>query len=206
MLTRRHFMLAAAASAAGCASKPVPPQVYAEVFSHIAITPAGDVMAVVGARYDYLFTPPPALVAALRSPLRKQLSADFRAFGLDTPSHITGQWELHYRESVDGGAGKAQARALGFVESKPGLLVLKGRIDGTRYKKTEAPPVGAIELTSRPYQVQVVPLYSAGGGSLAPSPIKTRMQGGDVMIVIGIVVLLSLVTLLTGHSPCITCK
>lgn len=206
MITRRHFMLAAAASVAGCASKPVPPQSYTEVFSHLAITPAGDVMAVVGARYDYLFTPPPTLVAALRSPLRKRLSAQFRTFELNTLSLITGQWELHYRESDDTGAGKAQALTLGFVESKPGFFVLKGKIDGTRYKKNGAPPVGASELTNRPYKVEVVTLYSTGRGSLEPSPIKTRMQGGDVVIVIGIVVLLSLVTLLTGHSPCITCK
>lgn len=206
MITRRHFMLAASASMAGCAAKPVPPRSYSEIFSHLAITPAGNVMAVVGSRYDYLFTPPPTLVAALRSPLRKQLSAQFRTFELDTLSHITGPWELHYRESEDGGAGKAQALALGFVEHKPGLFVLKGKIDGTRYKKDGAPPAGASEITNRPYTVEVLTLNYTGRGSLEPSPIKTRMQGGDVLIIIGAVVLLSLVTLLTGQRPCITCK
>ncbi|WP_332879388.1 hypothetical protein [Massilia sp. S19_KUP03_FR1] len=206
MITRRHFILATAGSAAGCASKGVSPPSYVEIFSHLAITPSGDVMAVVGRKYDYVFKPPQTLVAALHSPLRNQLSAQFRTFELDTPSHITGRWELNYRESDDGGAGKAQALALGFVERERGFHVLKGAIDGTRFKKNSAPSIGGSEATNRPYQVTVRAMNDSARGSLDPSPIRTRMQGGDVLIVVGIVVLLSLATLLTGKSACITCK
>ena len=206
MFTRRYFMLAAAASAAGCASTPSSPPNYEETFSHLAIAPAGNVMAVVGTQYDYLFTPPPTLVAALRSHLRKQLSGQFRTFLLDTPSHITGRWELIYQESDDGSAGKVEAQALGFVERKPGFHVLNGTIEGTRFKKNSAPAVAGSETTNRPYRVKVQSMYSSKDGSLESSPIRTRTQGGEVLIIVGAVVLLSLLSLLTGKSPCITCK
>jgi hypothetical protein len=200
MMTRRVVLVAAGSALIGCAHQRNEGAIgYREVFSMLAISPAGDQLAIVGESYDYIFKPPKPLIDALRSALRQKLSAEFHEFGLKSFTEINGHWVLLVAGDNLLDEDIALAQSLGFEKTSRGYS-LSGSIKGVRFLKNQSSARYPVEHTNRSYRVEV---WGAPGSQTSTAMERSPITFENGLMLIG---LLMLVPLLMATDACITCK
>lgn len=201
MTVRRTFIISIGTLLSGCGHRYYSPEGYEERIDSLAISPSGDALVILGSQFHYVFNTPRSLLDALRSDLRREFSASFQSFELDSLSDIHGQWNLLLTERSLNQDAARLARSLGFVSNGAGMLLLTGGIIGKRYRKNGFQQVALSEKTNSVYHVNVVRSRRfSDNESMRSSPVTSG--GGDGLLLLGILLL----PLLLVVNPCITCK
>lgn len=182
MIDRRSVLGAAAFALAGCAitSERTFDNDYNESFESFAMSPDGEILLVIGEKFDYVFTPQPSLVRALRSSsFRPQLTASFHHFRLDSPTKLSGIWGLSLSTKKARPEEERLLKELGFRVSMGTDWTLDGFIEGTRYLKNQATKLSQLENTNKPYSLTIYggPAREAAG-KIEPIPASRGGDGG----------------------------
>ena len=194
---RRELLILGIVFLTGCAVRLDSRDIYEEQIDSLAITPSGDKLAVLGASYHYVFSSPSKLTDALRSGLRRHLTADFETFELASPSEISGKWRLLYSPKPGDDTGLvALAKSLQFTLDPTGQYALEGNIEGERYSKKNYSRPATVERTNKVYSIRVKRSQQfSDREQIANTPLSSDARG----TLLGLIVLLPLILLINGN-------
>ncbi len=174
----RAFALGALVTAlSACA----PTRHYTETFSTLGMSSDASMFVVLGEQYHYIFDMDPVMASSFRSDFRPHLTAAMiRPFNVGAGGKTAGYVRLQLTPDATP-QDKAQARKLGYGETREGLIYYTTFMVGQRYvPRQDAPPAPAMALGSR-YQVEVQDSQGSADAMRLLSPVYVAAGVGMVV-------------------------
>lgn len=161
---------------------------YTESFSTLGMSSDASKFVVLGEQYHYIFETDPVMAASFGADFRRHLSAEMiRPFNVGAGGKTTGYVRLQLTPDATL-QDQAQARKLGYGETRDGLIYYTAFMAGKRYvPRQDAAAVSAMPL-NRSYQVKVMDSQGSADAMRFLSPIY--MAAGVGLVVANPAVLL----------------
>lgn len=186
---RRQLLLALAAAGvlAACATSQPEPLViktYHETLSSLLLSQDRQHLVVIGEHHHYIFDTPPALVAALESPLHARMEGELGRFTVAADGRTEGDYALILPVDLTE-AERAQAVTLGFQADpvQTGGLRLAGHVTGQRYLQGTVKANRVRTTLNHPYTVEIQaeqPRSEQVANALV-TPVSTAANGVNLL-------------------------
>ena len=154
---------------------------YRETFSALNMSSDASMFVVLGDQYHYIFETDSIMASSFRADFRHHLAAEMiRPFSVGAGGKTSGYVRLQLTPEASS-QEKAEAKRLGYGQTKEGLIYYTAFMVGTRYVPRKDVPLATAKTLSRRYQVEVMDSQSSADAMRLLSPIYLAPGVGMVV-------------------------